>query len=140
MSLIDRHIERLVEDGRSIKTLDTYRYDARKLAKLVGGVRVGEASPARLDAALRSMRTAHGPTMATSAHIWMTLCVRCYGSGASSSVMISTVTESARATTWRRSSIWSRTRPHTTGNVARNGWPAQGRPPVADRPFRCAPR
>jgi hypothetical protein len=38
MSLIDRHIERLVEDGRSIKTLDTYRYDARKLAKLVGGV------------------------------------------------------------------------------------------------------
>jgi hypothetical protein len=96
MSLIDRHIERLVEDGRSIKTLDTYRYDARKLAKLFGGVRVGEASPARLDAALRSMRTAHGPTMATSAHIWMTLCVRCYGSGASSSVMISTVTESAR--------------------------------------------
>jgi integrase len=64
MTLVDQHIGRLAEDGRSISTLDTYRYDATKLAKFVGGVRVGEATPARLDAALRSMRTAHGPTMA----------------------------------------------------------------------------
>ena len=66
-TLVDQHIQRLAEDGRSIRTLDTYRYDAGKLAKFIGGVRVGEASPARLDAALRSMRTAHGPTMARRA-------------------------------------------------------------------------
>ncbi len=32
--------------------------------KFIGGVRVGEATPARIDAAIRSMRTAHGATMA----------------------------------------------------------------------------
>ncbi len=47
-----------------MRTLDTYRYDAAKLAKFIGGVRVGEATPARIDAALRSMRNTHGPTMA----------------------------------------------------------------------------
>jgi hypothetical protein len=39
-----------------VRTLDTYRYDAAKLAKFIAGVRVGEATPARIDAALRSMR------------------------------------------------------------------------------------
>jgi integrase len=63
-TLVDNHIERLAEDGRAVKTLDTYRYDAKKLANFIGGVRVGEATPARLDAALRSMRVTHGPTMA----------------------------------------------------------------------------
>jgi integrase len=63
MVLVDQHIDRLADDGRSIRTLDTYRYDAGKLAKFIGGVRVGEATPARLDAALRSMRNAHGATM-----------------------------------------------------------------------------
>jgi integrase len=67
MSLVDQHITRLDEDGRSVRTLDTYRYVATKLANLMAGVRVGEASPARLDAALRSMRTTHGPTMARQA-------------------------------------------------------------------------
>ena len=67
MSLVDQHLQRLAEDGRSVRTLDTYRYDAGKLAKFIGGVRVGEASPARLDAALRSMRDAHGSTMARRA-------------------------------------------------------------------------
>jgi hypothetical protein len=43
MSLVDRHLERLADDGRSIKTLDTYRYDAGRLAKFIGGVRIGEA-------------------------------------------------------------------------------------------------
>ena len=65
--LIDQHIARLAEDGRSVRTLDTYRYDATKFAKLIAGVHVGEASPARIDAALRSMRTTHGPTMARRA-------------------------------------------------------------------------
>jgi integrase len=64
VSLVDQHLRRLVEDGRSPVTLSTYRFAADKLAKFIGGVRVGEASTARLDAALRSMRTAHGPTMA----------------------------------------------------------------------------
>jgi hypothetical protein len=41
--LIDQHITRLAEDGRSVRTLDTYRYDAAKLAKFIAGVRVGEA-------------------------------------------------------------------------------------------------
>jgi hypothetical protein len=40
-TLVDQHIQRLAEDGRSIRTLDTYRYDAGKLAKFIGGVRVG---------------------------------------------------------------------------------------------------
>jgi hypothetical protein len=47
MVLIDQHITRLAEDGRSVRTLDTYCYDAAKLAKSIAGVRVGEASPAR---------------------------------------------------------------------------------------------
>jgi len=42
-------------------------YDAAKLAKFIAGVRVGEATPARIDAALRSMRNTHGPTMARRA-------------------------------------------------------------------------
>ena len=67
MSLVDQHLTRLSEDGRAARTLDTYRFAAGKLAKLIGGVRVGEASTARLDAALRSVRTAHGLTMAQHA-------------------------------------------------------------------------
>ncbi|MGB8389185.1 site-specific integrase [Mycobacterium sp.] len=67
MVLIDQHITRLAEDGRSVRTLDTYRYDATKLTKFIAGVRVGEATPARIDAALRSMRNTHGPTMARRA-------------------------------------------------------------------------
>lgn len=67
MVLVDRHLERLAEDGRSPATLDTYAFAADKLRKFLGGVRVREASTARLDAALRSMRTAHGATMAKQA-------------------------------------------------------------------------
>lgn len=49
---------------RRHRTMDTYRSAATKLQKFIGGVRVGEATPARVDAALRSMRTAHGATTA----------------------------------------------------------------------------
>lgn len=62
-TLVDQHIDRLAEDGRAIRTIDTYRYAARLLAKIIAGVRVGEATPARIDAAIRSMR-AHGDVMA----------------------------------------------------------------------------
>lgn len=48
-------------------TLSTYRFAVGKLQKFIGGIRVGEASPARIDAALRSMRSAHGATMARQA-------------------------------------------------------------------------
>ena len=67
MSLVDQHLVRLTEDGRSPLTVSSYSFAAGKLAKFVGGVRVGEASPARIDAALRSTRNAHGPTMARQA-------------------------------------------------------------------------
>lgn len=67
MALVDRHIDRLAEDGRSLRTIDTYRYCSRLLAKIMAGVRVGEATPARLDAAIRSMRNAHGDVLAVQA-------------------------------------------------------------------------
>lgn len=63
-TLVEQHLSRLVEDGRSPVTMSTYRFSVNKLAKFIGGLRVGEASPARIDAALRSMRSAHGSTMA----------------------------------------------------------------------------
>jgi integrase len=62
--LLDEHLARLAEDGRAARTLDTYRSATAKLQKFIGGVQVGEATPARVDAALRSMRTAHGATTA----------------------------------------------------------------------------
>lgn len=52
------------KDGRSPATLATYAFVSDRLAKFLGGVRVREATTARIDAAQRSMRTAHGPTMA----------------------------------------------------------------------------
>jgi hypothetical protein len=64
VTLVNQHIDRLAEDGRSVRTIDTYKYDATKLAKFVGGLRVGEATPARVDAAVRSMRRVHGDVMA----------------------------------------------------------------------------
>jgi integrase len=64
MDLVDQHISRLVEDGRAIRTIDTYRYCAKLLAKIIAGIRVGEATPARIDAAIRSMRRAHSDVMA----------------------------------------------------------------------------
>jgi integrase len=67
MTLVDHHIAQLKEDGRSAATLDTYRVVARKLKTKLGGVRVWEATPARLDAALRSMSNNHGPVMARQA-------------------------------------------------------------------------
>lgn len=63
-ALVDEHLGRLAEDGRAARTLDNYRSATTKLQKFIGGVRVGEATPARVDAALRSMRKAHGATTA----------------------------------------------------------------------------
>jgi integrase len=63
MVLADAHIARLVEEGRAVRTVDGYRYAAEKLSEFLGGVRVAEATAARLDTALRAMNTAHGATM-----------------------------------------------------------------------------
>ena len=64
VDLIDQHIDRLAEDGRAVRTIDTYRYCAKLLANIIAGVRVGEATARRIDAAIRSMRRAHGDVMA----------------------------------------------------------------------------
>jgi integrase len=63
-ALIEQHLERLTEDGRSPATISTYNFASQKLNKFVGAVRVREATPARIDAAILSVRTAHGATMA----------------------------------------------------------------------------
>lgn len=63
-ALVDLHLVRLEEDGKSPATMTTYRSAVRKLKKFIGALRVGEATPARLDAAIRSVRTAHGANMA----------------------------------------------------------------------------
>lgn len=64
IDLVIRHIDRLEEDGRADRTIDTYRYCAKLLTKIIAGVRVREATPARIDAAIRSMRNAHGDVLA----------------------------------------------------------------------------
>ncbi len=58
--LITAHIDRLEADGKAPTTIETYRANAQKISKLIGALRVSEATPPRIDAALRSMRTAHG--------------------------------------------------------------------------------
>jgi hypothetical protein len=55
-ALVEQHLARLAEDGRSPATLDTYKVVVRKMTKYTGDLRLGEATPARLDAALRTMR------------------------------------------------------------------------------------
>lgn len=62
--LVEQHLSRLTEDGRSPVTMSTYRFATKNLKKFIGGLRVSEATPARMDATLRSMRSAHGATMA----------------------------------------------------------------------------
>ena len=64
VDLVQLHLARLAEDNKAPATMTTYRSADRKLTKFIGGLRVGEATPARLDAAIRSMRTAHGVNMA----------------------------------------------------------------------------
>lgn len=59
--LVEQHLARLAEDGRSPVTMSTYRFTTTKLRKFIGGLRVSESSPARIDAALRSMRNATAP-------------------------------------------------------------------------------
>lgn len=71
VELVNRHIDRLEEDGRSDRTIDSYRYASQNLGKIIPGVRVREATPARIDAAIRSVRTAHGDGAAHIAKVVM---------------------------------------------------------------------
>jgi integrase len=66
-ALVDLHIDQLQDRGRSPATIDTYRVTARKLASLVGGIRAGEATAARMDAIIQAMRSKHGAGMAKHA-------------------------------------------------------------------------
>jgi integrase len=67
VALVETHIARLTEDDRAARTIGTYNYAAGKLGKFIRGVHVGESTPSRIDDVLRSMRSAHGPTMARQA-------------------------------------------------------------------------
>ena len=62
--LVERHLDLLEADGKAPATMTTYRSAARKLEKFSKSLRVGEATPGRLNAVIRSMKTAHGANMA----------------------------------------------------------------------------
>lgn len=71
VDLVSQHIDRLEEDGRADRTIDSYRYANQNLTKIIPGVRVREATPARIDAAIRSVRRAHGDGAAHIAKVVM---------------------------------------------------------------------
>lgn len=62
--LVGQHLDLLAESGRSPATMTTYRSAARKLEIFSSALRVGEATPGRLNAVIRSMKKAHGANMA----------------------------------------------------------------------------
>jgi hypothetical protein len=61
MSLVDVHIDRLEEDGRALRTIDTYRYCAKLLSKIIAGIRVGRRR--RPESTPRSVRCAERMVM-----------------------------------------------------------------------------
>jgi integrase len=67
MTLVEAHLDRLAQDGRSPATQDTYKLVAAKLRTKLGGVRIAEANPARIDAVLRTITNTHGPGIARQA-------------------------------------------------------------------------
>lgn len=67
IDLVNRHIDQLDEEGRAIRTIDTYRYVSSQLERLIAGVRVQDSKPGKVDSWLRSMNRAHGDTMAKQA-------------------------------------------------------------------------
>jgi hypothetical protein len=63
-ALVEQHLALLAEADKSPATMTTYRSAARKLAKFSEALRVGDATPGRINAVIRSMRAAHGANMA----------------------------------------------------------------------------
>lgn len=62
--LVEQHLALLEENGKAPATMTTYRSAARKLRKFSEALRVGDATPGRLNAVIRSMRQEHGANMA----------------------------------------------------------------------------
>jgi integrase len=62
-ALVDQHLA-LLEVHKSPATMTTYRSAARRLAKFTAALRVGDATPGRINAVLRSLRADHGANMA----------------------------------------------------------------------------
>jgi integrase len=67
MTLVHAHLDRLAEDGRSPATQDTYKLVAAQLQVKLGGLRIAEANPSRIDAVLRMITNTHGPGIARQA-------------------------------------------------------------------------
>ena len=65
MALVEAPLARLAEDGREQPPTHIVSWLAS--CERAGGVRVGEATPPRIDAALRGMSSTHGPVMARQA-------------------------------------------------------------------------
>ena len=81
MTLVQAHLDRLAEDGRSPATQATYKVVAGKLRANLGGLRIAEANPARIDAVLRAMTNTHGPGMARQAKTILARCPTARGDG-----------------------------------------------------------
>lgn len=62
--LVDHHLTLLEEHNRSPATMTTYRSSQRLLLKFSESLRVGDSTPGRINAVIRSIRTEHGANMA----------------------------------------------------------------------------
>jgi integrase len=62
--LVEQHLAMLEENGKAPATMTTYRSAARKLRKFSEALRVGDATPGRLNSVILSIRKAHGANMA----------------------------------------------------------------------------
>ena len=67
MALVRAHLARLAAEGLSPATQATYVLVAGKLQAKLGGIRIAEVSPARIDTVLRAMTHTHGPGTARQA-------------------------------------------------------------------------
>lgn len=63
-ALVQQHLELLAEANRAPATMTTYRSAARHLELFSSALRLGEATPGRLNAVIRSLKKAHGANMA----------------------------------------------------------------------------
>jgi len=68
-ALVEQHLTLLAESGRSPATMTTYRSVARKLTKFTSSLRVGDATPGRLSAVIRSLHTTHGANTARHSRV-----------------------------------------------------------------------
>lgn len=62
--LVEQHLKMLEDGNKSPATMTTYRSAQRRLAKFSEQIRIGDATPGRMNAVIQSLRKAHGPNMA----------------------------------------------------------------------------